>query len=144
MGEMIPPSPVCYPSILGPRPSTPLLYKPRIMVQDLGPPDLDQLRLQLQQLSVPCVSPDSPGFDKLARSYNRVFSYRPAAICVPREETDVSNAILCARAHGVKVQEEEQCRTGQSRTSGWLATSPMVATATSPGHGACLWTRLSV
>ncbi|KAK7739056.1 hypothetical protein SLS53_005954 [Cytospora paraplurivora] len=74
------------------------------MAQDLEPPDLDQLRLQLQQRSVPCVFPDSPGFDKLARSYNRVFSYLPAVICVPKEETDVSNAILCARAHGVKVQ----------------------------------------
>lgn len=67
-------------------------------------PDLDQLRHQLQLLSIPSVYPDSPGFDKLARSYNRVFSYRPAVICTPGKDEDVSNAILCARDYGVKVQ----------------------------------------
>ncbi|ROV93855.1 hypothetical protein VMCG_08780 [Cytospora schulzeri] len=68
------------------------------------PSDLDQLRHQLQQLSVPSVFPDSPEFESLSRSYNRVFSYRPAVICVPEKDKHVSNAILCASNHGVKVQ----------------------------------------
>lgn len=48
--------------------------------------------------------PDSPGFEKLSQFYNRVFSYRPAVVCVPQKDEHVSNAILCDRNHGVKVQ----------------------------------------
>ncbi|KAL2274996.1 hypothetical protein FJTKL_02597 [Diaporthe vaccinii] len=43
-------------------------------------PSLDQLRQHLEQSSVPSVFPDAPEFKKLAQSYNRAFSYRPAAI----------------------------------------------------------------
>ncbi|KAJ4386784.1 hypothetical protein N0V93_009682 [Gnomoniopsis smithogilvyi] len=71
--------------------------------QRLGP-DLARLRHDLQSLSVPSLFPDSPDFDKHAQSYNRVFSYKPAAICVPRTDEDISNAIRCAHAHGLKVQ----------------------------------------
>ncbi|KUI64281.1 hypothetical protein VM1G_11090 [Cytospora mali] len=76
------------------------------MIQDSGTavPDLNQLRQQLQQLSVPSVFPDSPGYEKLAKPYNRVFSYQPAVICVPGKDEHVANAILFAREHGVKVQ----------------------------------------
>lgn len=70
-----------------------------------GPrPNLAELRRDLQTLSVPCLFPDLPEFDHYARSYNRVFSYKPAAICVPITADDISNAIHCARAHGLKVQ----------------------------------------
>ena len=68
------------------------------------PPDLVLLRYHLQKHSVPSIFPDSPDFEKLARSYNRVFSYQPAVICLPKKDVDVSNAILCARDHGLKVQ----------------------------------------
>lgn len=67
-------------------------------------PDLDQLRQQLEQSSVPSVFPDMPEFKKLAQSYNRVFSYRPAVICLPEKDDDVVNAIKSARANGLKVQ----------------------------------------
>ncbi|KAG6367759.1 hypothetical protein INS49_001954 [Diaporthe citri] len=56
-------------------------------------PNLDQLRQHLEQSSVPAVFPDAPEFKKLAQSYNRVFSYRPAAICLPEKDDDVVNAI---------------------------------------------------
>lgn len=65
---------------------------------------LHQLRLQLEHSSVPAVFPDAPEFNKLAQSYNRVFSYRPAAICLPENDDHVADAIRFARAHGVKVQ----------------------------------------
>ncbi|KAJ4410572.1 hypothetical protein N0V82_009236 [Gnomoniopsis sp. IMI 355080] len=67
-------------------------------------PDLAGLRHDLQSLSVPALFPDSPGFEKYAQSYNRVFSYRPAAVCVPESEGDIAKAIQCARTHGLKVQ----------------------------------------
>ncbi|KKY38675.1 putative glucooligosaccharide oxidase [Diaporthe ampelina] len=67
-------------------------------------PDLDRLRQQLEQSSVPSVFPGAPEFEKLAQSYNRVFSYKPAVICLPENDDDVVNAIKSARAHGVKIQ----------------------------------------
>lgn len=67
-------------------------------------PDLDRLRQQLEQSSVPSVFPGAPEFEKLAQSYNRVFSYKPAVVCLPEKDDDVVNAIKSARAHGVKVQ----------------------------------------
>ncbi|KAK7701915.1 hypothetical protein SLS64_010049 [Diaporthe eres] len=67
-------------------------------------PNLDQLRQHLEQSSVPSVFPDAPEFKKLAQSYNRVFSYRPAAICLPEKDDDVVNAIKSARAQNIKVQ----------------------------------------
>ncbi|KUI60846.1 putative FAD-linked oxidoreductase YgaK [Cytospora mali] len=76
------------------------------MVQASGTvaPDLNQLRQQLQQFSIPSVFSDSPGYDKLAKPYNHVFNYQPAVICVPEKDEHVANAILFAREHGVKVQ----------------------------------------
>lgn len=65
---------------------------------------LDQLRQQLRHSSVPSVFPDAPEFNKLAQSYNRVFSFKPAAICLPEKDDDVVNAIKAARDHGLKVQ----------------------------------------
>ncbi|KAL1865858.1 hypothetical protein Daus18300_006970 [Diaporthe australafricana] len=67
-------------------------------------PDLDQLRQQLEQSSVPSVLPNMPKYKKLAQSYNRVFSYSPAVICLPERDDDVVNAIKYARANGLKVQ----------------------------------------
>lgn len=66
--------------------------------------DMNKLRLDLQSLSVPALFPDSPDFERHSQSYNRVFSYRPAAICVPKTDQDISNAICCAHKHGLKVQ----------------------------------------
>lgn len=67
-------------------------------------PNLDQLRQHLEQSLVPSVFPDAPEFKKLAQSYNRVFSYRPAVICLPEKDDDVVNAIKSARAEKCKVQ----------------------------------------
>lgn len=67
-------------------------------------PDLDNLRRDLEHSSVPSVFPDAPEFNKLAQSYNRVFSYRPAVICLPDNDDDVLNAIKSARAHSFRVQ----------------------------------------
>ncbi|KAJ0103920.1 hypothetical protein J7T55_004245 [Diaporthe amygdali] len=66
--------------------------------------NLGRLRQQLDQYSVPSVFPDAPEFEKLAQSYNRVFTYNPAVICLPEKDDDVVNAIKAAQAHGVKVQ----------------------------------------
>lgn len=71
---------------------------------DTKAPHLDRLRQQLKQSSVPSVFPDAPEFKKLAQSYNRVFSYRPAVICLPDEDGDVANAISSARTENLKVQ----------------------------------------
>lgn len=65
---------------------------------------LHQLRLQLERSSVPTLFSDAPEYTKLAQSYNRVFSYRPAAICIPEKDDHVVDAVRFARAHGVKVQ----------------------------------------
>lgn len=78
------------------------------MTQQSSSPDLAKLRHELESLSVPSLFPDSPDFDRHAQSYNRVFSYKPAAICVPETDDSVSNAIRCAHAHGLKVQ----CKSG--------------------------------
>lgn len=67
-------------------------------------PDLTKLRHDLHSSSVPALFPESPEFDRYAQSYNRVFSYKPTAICVPNTDTDISNAIRCAHDHGLKVQ----------------------------------------
>lgn len=66
--------------------------------------NLGRLRQQLDQYLVPSVFPDAPEFEKLAQSYNRVFTYSPAVICLPEKDDDVVNAIKAAQAHGVKVQ----------------------------------------
>lgn len=71
---------------------------------DTKAPNLDRLRHQLEQSSVPSVFPDAPEFKKLAQSYNRVFSYRPAVICLPEKDCDVANAIKFARTENLKVQ----------------------------------------
>lgn len=65
---------------------------------------LDQLRQRLEQSSVPSIFPDAPEFKKLAQSYNRVFSYEPAAICLPENDDDVVNAIKSARDLALKIQ----------------------------------------
>lgn len=67
-------------------------------------PDLTKLHHDLHSLAVPALSPDSPDFDRYAQSYNRVFSYKPAAICMPNTDQDIANAIRCAHKHGLKVQ----------------------------------------
>lgn len=67
-------------------------------------PDLTELRHDLHSLSVPALFTDSSDFDRYAQSYNRVFSYKPTAICVPTTDEDISNAIRCAHDHGLKVQ----------------------------------------
>lgn len=67
-------------------------------------PNLDKLRQDLEHSSVPCVFPEDPEFNQLARSYNRVFSYRPAVICLPDKDDDVVNAIHSARAQCFHVQ----------------------------------------
>lgn len=64
----------------------------------------DSLRSHLARLSVPSLFPDSPDYAKYAQSYNRVFSYQPAVICIPHTEEHVSSAVVTARAHGLKVQ----------------------------------------
>lgn len=65
---------------------------------------LDQLRQRLEQSSVPSIFPDATEFKKLAQSYNRVFSYRPAVICLPENDDHVVNAIRSARDLALKIQ----------------------------------------
>lgn len=71
---------------------------------DTVAPNLDKLRQDLERSSVPSVFPGAPEFNKLAQSYNRVFSYKPAVICLPEKDEDVVNAIKSARAHSLKIQ----------------------------------------
>lgn len=47
---------------------------------------------------------DAPEYTKLAKSYSRVFSYKPAAICLPEKDGHVVDAIRLARAPDVKFQ----------------------------------------
>lgn len=79
-------------------------FCPIILKMGTVTPSLDKLRQDLEHSSVPFVFPEAPEFNKLAQSYNRVFSYKPAVICLPHKDEDVVNAINSARAHSFKVQ----------------------------------------
>lgn len=81
-----------------------LYFFPIILKMGTATPNLDKLRRDLEHSSVPSVFPEDPEFNKLAQSYNRVFSYKPAVICLPHKDEDVVNAINSARAHSFKVQ----------------------------------------
>lgn len=67
-------------------------------------PELSQLRSDLDSLSIPALFPSSPDFSARARSYNRVFTYQPAAIVFPTTATSIASTLAVARTHGLKVQ----------------------------------------
>lgn len=68
--------------------------------------DVDTLLRRLSQhpSPIPTVTRSSPSFPHHARSYNRVFSYSPLAICNPTDAPAVSHIVTAASSLGLKVQ----------------------------------------
>ncbi|EGG11251.1 uncharacterized protein MELLADRAFT_102646 [Melampsora larici-populina 98AG31] len=71
--------------------------------------DAESLRSKFSELKIEAVFPDDPKFEVLAKAYNKRFTYTPAAIILPRNKEDVSNAVqisvaeklpICARSGG--------------------------------------------
>jgi FAD/FMN-containing dehydrogenase len=58
----------------------------------------------LQNISIPFHTPASPSFEILVRPFNRAFSFEPLAVVLPETTEHVSEAVLAAKAAGVKVQ----------------------------------------